>query len=82
MEIVANQLSSSNELERKTSETVQEKAEDALDTSGIHSIGLSSEDEQQSIVSVLANMNADTWTTENEDSGSKSAQPHERNNSL
>ena len=82
LEIVANQLSSSNELERKTSETVQEKAEDALDTSGIHSIGLSSEDEQQSIVSVLANMNADTWTTENEDSGSKSAQPHERNNSL
>jgi hypothetical protein len=82
LEIVANQLSSSNELERKTSDTVQEKAEDALDASGIHSIGLSSEDEQQSMISVLANMNADTWTTENEDSGSKSAQPHERNNSL
>ena len=65
-----DQSPSSQDMEGNRSVAVQGKAEGTLDSSGVHSIGISSDDEQQSLVSVLANMNADTWP-ENEDSASK-----------
>lgn len=65
-----DQSPSSIEQEGKRSASAQGNAETTLDGSGVHSIGMSSDDEQQSLVSVLANMNAEVWT-ENEESPSK-----------
>ena len=65
-----NQSPSSNEHEEKRS-FAGKRVEATLDGSGVHSIGMSSSDEEQeSLVSVLANMDADVWT-ENEDLASK-----------
>lgn len=61
-----NKSSSPNDQGGNISLQIQGKAEGMLDGSSVHSIGMSSDDEQHSLVSVLANMNADSWT-ENED---------------
>ena len=68
----SNKSSSPDEHGANTSRSllIQGKVDGTLDGSGIHSIGISSDDGQQSLVSLLANVSADSWT-ETEDHASQ-----------